>query len=215
MTTPTPASGDAVEPARLFDPVFTDPPDDAVDVVVPAPRSLAVYMDSLQHTGHAGVLAGLRDLYWREAATCVREVQRRFGCVLTADGPAPARLAITHIVDERVPGVAGLRPHVHVYVAATGTTVAEGLRAPVDLEALAARADDLYDHHRDRLAAATAEGWGLTWGRPTPSAPTEIVEPAWTGRAALELLRREEPWCPGVWVRRQIVAGAAPRREVT
>lgn len=213
VTTPTSGPDEAVEPARLFDPVFTDPPDDAIDLVVPAPLSLAVYMDSLQHTGHAGVLAGLRDLYAREAAVCAREVQRLCGCIESPAGPERARLALTHIVDDRVPGVAGLRPHVHVYVAATGTALTDGRRAPVDLDALTARADELHLDHRDRLAHATTEGWGLVWGRATPSSPTEIIEPAWPGRSADELLRREEPFCPGVWARRQVIAGERRLRQ--
>lgn len=207
MVQVTSMSGEPVESDRLFDPVFTDPPADAVDVVVPAPLSLAVYMDSLQHTGHAGVLLALRELYTREAAVCAREVQRHGGRVLTPAGSEPARLAITHIVDDRVPGVAGLRPHVHVYVAATGSALSDGRRAPVDLDLLAQRADDLYLAHRDRLAAATSDGWGLVWGRATPSSPREIVAPAWPGRKADELLRGEEPFCPGPWVRHQVVAG--------
>ncbi|MHC1558960.1 hypothetical protein ACR9E3_08385 [Actinomycetospora sp. C-140] len=206
-------SSEPIGSDRLFDPVFTDPPDDAVDVVVPAPLSLAVWMDSLQHTGHAGVLAALREFYAREAATCARRVQHHGGSVLTADGSEPGHLAITHVVDERVPGVAGLRPHVHVYVGATGRAASGSGRAPVDLDLLTARADELYFEHRDRLATATTDGWGLVWGHATPRSPREIVEPAWPGLKADDLLQGGEPFCPGPWSRRQVVAGEQHLRE--
>src|ERR1700712_1794902 len=63
----TSVSGPRADPAPLFDLVTGFPPDDAVDVTVPMPLSLAVYMTMLESTGHSAELATLRKLQIRGA----------------------------------------------------------------------------------------------------------------------------------------------------
>lgn len=113
-------SGPRVDPAPLFDLVTGFPPDDAVDVTVPMPLSLAIYMTMLESTGHSADLAALRKLQIDEARETARSIQAWVGDLVGSGADASARLRITHIVEERVPRVNGLRPHVHAYV---GTTV--------------------------------------------------------------------------------------------
>ena len=201
----TSVSGPRSDPAPLFDLVTGFPPDDAVDVTVPMPLSLAVHMTMLESTGHSGDLALLRKIYIRQARVTARLIQD--GYLAGPDAPATARLRITHIVEERVPGTNGLRPHVHAYVGAS--VLSPGAAAvPVDLERLAVVADaDVFPDHRDRLAEATAEHCGLVWGD-MPWAAREIAGPRWlTERVAA--LRHDDLSCRGPYPRHQIVAGRA------
>ena len=62
----TSVTGPRVDPVPLFDLVTGFPPDDAVDVTVPMPLSLAVYMTMLESTGHSAELATLRKLQMHE-----------------------------------------------------------------------------------------------------------------------------------------------------
>ncbi|MDL5159779.1 hypothetical protein [Actinomycetospora termitidis] len=184
-----------LDPAPLFDLVTGFPPDDAIDVTIPMPLSLAIYMTMLESTGHASEVAALRKVYIDEARETARALQS-----------GSDRLRITHIVEERVRRINGLRPHVHFFV---GTTVrdADGAQRPVDVESLENRAsEEVLPDHRDRLVAATTHGCGLTWG-PTSWSSAEVLEPPWLVDRASEA--REEPPCPGPWPRRQILVGRA------
>jgi hypothetical protein len=201
----TPVSGPGVDPAPLFDLVTGFPPDDAVDVTVPMPLSLALWMTMLESTGHAAELAVLRKLQIDEARETARRIQAEVGSLVgTGDGECP-RLRITHIVEERVPRVNGLRPHVHAYVGTTVRSPVDGRETPVDLEALAALADtDLYPGYCARLAAATTEAVGLVWEE-----SGEVVGPRWLAERTAALRGDDRP-CRGPWPRRQIVAGRCP-----
>ncbi|MDD7939165.1 hypothetical protein PHK61_12135 [Actinomycetospora lutea] len=203
-----------VRPDRLFDLVTGFPPDDAIDLVVPVPLSLAIYMTMLESTGHAAPVAALRKIHDHEASVTARAVQATVGFVHGPDGPEPARLALAHVVEERVPRVNGVRPHLHVYVGGTAVALADGRRAPIDIDLLAARADsDLFPDHRDRLATASAERLGLVWGEASAGS-LEILEPAWLAERAGQLLRDGEPFCPGPFARRRVVAGERHLRRV-
>ncbi|GAA4916558.1 hypothetical protein GCM10023204_23520 [Actinomycetospora succinea] len=203
-----------VRPDRLFDLVTGFPPEDAIDLVVPVPLSLAIYMTMLESTGHAGDVAVLRKLHQNEASTTAQAVQATVGFVDGPDGPEPARLALAHVVEERVPRVNGVRPHLHVYVGGTAVALADGRRAPIDLDLLQARADsDLFPDHRDRLAAASAERLGLVWGEAVTGS-LELLEPPWLAERAAQLLRDDEPFCPGPFARRRVVAGEHHLRRV-
>ena len=203
-----------VRPDRLFDLVTGFPPDDAVDLVVPVPLSLSIYMTMLESTGHAGDVAVLRKLHQNEASTTAREVQATVGFVQGPDGPEPARLALAHVVEERVPRVNGVRPHLHVYIGGTAVALSDGRRVPLDLDLLQARADsDLFPDHRDRLAAASSDALGLVWGE-AATGSLEIAEPPWLADRAAQLLRDEEPFCPGPFGRRRVVAGGHHLRRV-
>lgn len=203
MVTVTSTSGPRADPAPLFDLVTGFPPDDAVDVAVPMPLSLAVYMTMLESTGHAAELAVLRGLHLDQARETVRILQAAVGDGLGVADGAPPRLRITHIVEERVPRVNGLRPHLHAYV---GTTVrtADG-ETPVDPEQLALACSNLAASHRQRLAAASGEQGGLVWGE-TAWSPQEIVGIDWLTER-LAQARHDDLSCRGPWPRRQIVAG--------
>lgn len=193
------------DPAPLFDLVTGFPPDDAIDVTVPMPLSLAIYMTMLESTGHAAELATLRRVHVEQARETARRVETGVAALVGPDLPAPARPRITHLVDERVRPVPGLRLHLHVFVGATARCP-DGTDRRVDADRLAAWADtDLLPDHRDRLAAVTADRCGLVWG-PTAWSARELVEPPWLQERAAAL-RDGEPTCPGPWPRRQIVVG--------
>jgi hypothetical protein len=205
----TSASGQRIDPAPLFDQVTGFPPDDAVDVTVPMPLTLAFYMTMLESTGHAAELATLRKIYVDEARELARGIQAAIADLTALGEATTARLRITHIVEERVPGVNGLRPHVHAYVGSTVRSP-DGVRTPVDVDALTRLTDtDLLPDARRRIAAVTTQTCGLTWGE-TTSSSCEVLEPRWlVDRAARA--RQEEPLCRGPWPRqRQIVAGRRP-----
>lgn len=202
----TSVSGPRVDPAPLFDLVTGFPPDDAIDVTVPMPLSLAVYMTMLESTGHAAELAVLRKLQIEQARETARSIQARIGDITTPEAAASARMRITHIVEQRVPRVNGLRPHVHAYVGATVRSPADGRETPVDVEQLTALGDsDLFPDYRDRLAKATAERLGLVWGE-TAWSSCEVVGPRWLAESTARL-RHDDLSCRGPWPRRQIVIG--------
>ena len=101
--------------------------------------------------------ARLRKLHVEQARETVRAVQAGIA-------GESARLRITHIVEERVPRVNGLRPHVHAYVGATFRSAADGTGTAVDAERPSALAGaTVVSHHRDGLAEVTAAHCGLEW----------------------------------------------------
>ena len=203
-----------VRPDRLFDLVTGFPPDDAIDLVVPVPLTLSLYMTMLESTGHASPVAALRKIHDHEASTTARAVQETVGVVDGPDGPEPPRLALAHVVEDRVPRVNGVRPHLHVYVGGTAVALSDGRRAPIDIDLLAARADShLFPDHRDRLAAASTARLGLVWGE-AATGSLDLLEPAWLVERAAQLLRDDEPFCPGPFARRRVVAGEHHLRRV-
>jgi hypothetical protein len=202
----TSVSGRRVDPVPLFDLVTGFPPADALDVTVPMPLSLAVYMTMLESRGRAAELAVLRKLQIEQARETARSIQAVVGDLVGPDVADSARLRITHIVEERVPRVNGLRPHVHAFVGATALSPVDGREIPVDVEQLTSLADaELFPEYRDRLVAATAEHGGLVWGE-TSWSSLELVGPAWLDERVAQLRDHDLP-CRGPWPRRQIVAG--------
>ena len=206
----TSVSGPRVDPAPLFDLVTGFPPDDAFDVTVPMPLSLAIYMTMLESTGHGAELAKLKKLQIELARETVRGIQARVQDITRPAAPASARVRISHIVEQRVPRVNGLRPHIHAYVGATVRAPSGGDDTPVDLEQLTALGDsDLFPDYRDRLVTATAERLGLVWGD-TSWSGGEIVGPRWLAERT-EALRHDDLSCRGPWPRRQILTGRPQR----
>lgn len=209
MVTVTSVSGPRGDPAPLFDQVTGFPPDDAIELTIPVPLSLSVYMTMLESTGHGAELATLRKLHIDEAREAVRDLQARVD-EITAPEAAGARLRVTHIVEQRVPRVNGLRPHIHAYIGATVRSPTGGEESPVDVEALAALGEeDLFPRHRDRLVRATVERVGLTWGE-TAWSPCEVVGPRWLAERT-DALRHDDLPCRGPWPRRQVVIGRRHR----
>ena len=190
----TSTTGPGLDPAPLFDLVTGFPPDDAVDLTVPMPLSLAIYMTMLESTGHPAELAVLRRIQIEQARETVRGIRARVDHA--AGGVPSAPLRITHLVEQRVPGTNGLRPHIHAYVGVTARSTAGGPGDPVDLSHLATVGEaELFPAYRDRLAAVTAERLGLTWGE-TPWSACELVAPPVARRADRGAARRG-PVLPG------------------
>jgi len=203
-------SGPRVDPAPLFDPVTGFPPTDAIDLTVPMPLSLAIYMTMLESTGHPAELAALRKLHTEQARETTRSIQALAGDIAGPGAGASARLRITHIVEHRVPRVNGLRPHVHAYLGARVRCGTDGRETPVDVERLTALGDsDLFPDHCARLVAATEERLGLVWSATTWSAG-ELVGPSWLVERTAEL-RHDDLTCRGPWPRQQIVTGRSAR----
>jgi hypothetical protein len=193
-----------VDPAPLFDTVTGFPPDDAIDLTVPMPLSLAIYMTMLESTGHPAQLAALRKLHIEQARETARSIQALVGDITGPDADASARLRISHIVEHRVPRVNGLRPHVHAYVGARVRSPIDGRETPVDVEQLAALGDsDLFPDHCARLVAATTERLGLEW---SGGSSCELVGPPWLVERTAAL-RHDDLSCRGPWPRRQIMTG--------
>ncbi|MEJ2871932.1 hypothetical protein WCD74_29520 [Actinomycetospora sp. OC33-EN08] len=190
------------DPVPLFDLVTGFPPDDATDVTLMLPTSLALFMTMLESTGRASEVAVLRRIHIEQARETARRLQGLVGVLVGSDGTAD-RLRVTHIVEDRNRPINGLRPHVHFFVGSTTRGPDNRPSRPIDVAELALRvAAEVLPDHRHRIVAATAEQCGLAWG-PTPWSPAEVLDPAWLAERAAEL--RDESPCPGPWPRNQVL----------
>ena len=111
-----------VPPDRLFDPETGAPPPDAFDVQFRMPLSLSAWVDGLYRDQRWHELADLQGFYETLIDTMVKRVQLMCGYVgAQVGGQEPARLAITTVVEPRIPGLDELRPHAHLYLGGTAT----------------------------------------------------------------------------------------------
>ena len=178
-----------VDPAPLFDPGQGDsPPADALDLYFHAPISLSLLGDAYAAHGMERELGQLLDLYAGLAAVTVTDVQRQGGYVTGGHrGRAvPARLEITALAENTVPGERTMRLHAHLYVGRTAIALETGERHPVDLERLSSTADFAWTGYLARLVDETTDLLGLSWA-PLPghtSGDVEVVDPPLAGHVA-------------------------------
>ncbi len=171
-----------VDPAPLFDPDHGGhPPADAWDLYFHAPISLSLLGDAYAANGMDRELDQLLNLYAALAAGTVTDVQRQGGYVTGGHrGRAiPARLEVTALVENAVPGEPTMRVHVHLYVGRTATALETGERHPVVVDRLHRAADGAWENYLMRLENRTADALGLVWA-PLPghtSGDVEIVDP--------------------------------------
>jgi hypothetical protein len=205
-----------VEPAPLFDPDRGGrPPGDTWDLYFHAPISLSLLGDAYAAHGMERELGQLLSLYGDLAAGTVTDVQRQGGYVTGGHrGRAvPARLEITALVENTVPGEPTMRLHTHIYVGRTATALDTGHRHPVDVHQVNRAADGAWRDYLTRLVNQTTDILGLTWA-PLPghaSGDEEIVDP----QMAEHVVGHSFGVCPGEYGQReQIMADARWRAGV-
>ena len=171
-----------VDPAPLFDPGQGGrPPVDALDLYFHAPISLSLLGDAYTAHGMQRELDQLLDLYAGLATATVTDVQRQGGYVTGGHrGRAvPARLEITALAENAVPGERTMRLHTHLYVGRTATALETGERHPVDLERLRRAADFAWTGYLTRLVDDATDVLGLIWAPLSghTSGDVEVVDP--------------------------------------
>jgi hypothetical protein len=205
-----------VEPAPLFDPDRGGrPPGDAWDLYFHAPISLSLLGDAYAAHGMDRELDQLLGLYAGLAAGTVTDVQRQGGYVTGGHRGrgVPARLEITALVENAVPGEPTMRLHTHLYVGRTATALDTGARHPVDVDRLHRAANGAWRDYLARLVNRTTDVLGLAWA-PLPghtSSDVEIVDPP----LAEHVPGHRFGVCPGEYgPREQIMADARWRAGV-
>ena len=205
-----------VEPAPLFDPDRGGrPPGDAWDLYFHAPISLSLLGDAYAVHGRHRELDQLLGLYAGLAAGTVTDVQRQGGYVAGGHRgrPVPARLEITALVHNAVPGEPTMRLHTHLYVGRTATALDSGERHQVDVERVHRAANGAWRSYLTRLENRTTEVLGLVWA-PLPghtSGDVEVVDPP----LAEHVAGHRFGVCPGEYgPREQIMADARWRAGV-
>ena len=170
-----------VDPSPLFDPEHSRPPADAWDLYFHAPLSLSLLGDAYAAHGMERELGQLLSLYAGLAARTVTEVQRQGGYVAGGHrGRAiPARLEITALAENTVPGEPTMRLHTHVYVGRTALGLENGERHPVDEAELRGAADFAWRGYLTRLVRQTTDILGFAWAALPghTSGDREIVDP--------------------------------------
>lgn len=199
-----------VEPALLFDPEQTaGPPADALDVYFHAPLSLSLLGDALAANAMEHELARLLGFYANLVASVVTQLQRSGGYVAGGHRgrPVPARLEMTALAENAVPGEPTMRLHTHVYVGRTALALESGERHPVDLDRLHRAANNAWRTYLNELVDGSARALGVVWA-PLPghsSGDVEIVDPP----LAEHTLGHEFGVCPGEFgARDQVMADA-------
>ena len=205
-----------VEPAPLFDPDRGGrPPGDAWDLYFHAPISLSLLGDAYAAHGMDRELDQLLGLYAGLAAGTVTDVQRQGGYVTGGHRGhgVPARLEITALVENAVPGEPTMRLHTHLYVGRTATALDTGARHPVDVDRLHRAANGAWRDYLARLVNRTTDVLGLAWAPLSghTSSDVEIVDPP----LAEHVPGHRFGVCPGEYgPREQIIADARWRADV-
>ena len=205
-----------VEPALLFDPGRGQaPPADALDLYFHAPLSLSLIGDAFAFNDMNRELDQLLDLYAGLAAEVVTLVQRQGGYVSV--GPRnrsdPARLEITGMAHNAVPGESTMRLHLHIYVGRTATALNTGERHPVVVDEIVEAADFAWGNYLVRLVDETERVLGFEWAALPghTSGDQEVVVPP----MAEHIAGHEFGVCPGDFgPREQVMADAQWRAAV-
>jgi len=206
-----------VDPVLLFDP---DPdhaqaPADALDLYFHAPISLSLVGDAFAYNDMDYELGRLLEVYASLARGIIRDVQRQGGYVTGGHrGRAiPARLEITAMAHNQVPGEATMRLHTHLYVGRTAVALETGERHPVDLDKLSNAADFAWSGYVGRVRDETARVLGFVWDAAPGRHPSdqEIIDPP----MAEHIAGHAFGVCPGDYgPREQIMADARWRAHI-
>lgn len=192
-----------VEPAVLFDVAdpTAGPPEGSIDVQFRSPVSLSVMLDGMAEAGLDRELDLWVSGYTELAGQLLRRVQERCGYVRDDGGSGylrqlPARLEVAAVIESVVPGFEQARWHCHVYVGPTALTLADGVRRPVDHDAVRHGVESAVEGTHIRALWDLAERQlEVTWGPPQPGAEYEIIEPPWHEYIGAA----ERGVCPGRW----------------
>ena len=213
MTFPLGRYGDNhVTPDVLFDPgdPTARPPDDAVDMQFRHPVSLNVMLDAMARAGQQDLLDQWQRMFAELAEDTTRWVQRSCGWVVDAQrsGLAPARLAITTIRHDTIPGFDVARHHLHVYIGGVGTSLIDDRRLPTSWDSVdEGRRGPAQRRHINQVWKLTTEGWGVRWDQPRPGAEDEIVDPPW--HEHIDSLDRGVCPGPAAWGSRRVMVADA------
>ena len=204
-----------VDPTLLFDPDHAAPPADALDLYFHAPLSLSLVGDAFAYHRMDRELDLLLEVYASLARGIIRDVQRQGGYVTGGHrGRAiPARLEITAVAHNQVPGESTMRLHTHLYVGGTAIALETGARHPVDFDKLSNAADFAWRRYLGQLIRESTEALGFTWDSLPGhhSADEEIVDPP----MAEHIAGHTFGVCPGDFgPREQIMADARWRAGI-
>ena len=205
-----------VEPAPLFDLGRGEqPPHDALDLYFNTPLSLSLLGDAFAHNDMNRELDQLLALYAGLARDVVTHIQRQGGYVSV--GPRnrsdPARLEITGVAHNAVPGEPTMRLHLHIYVSRTAIALSTGDRHPVELDEVVEAADFAWGNYLVQLVDETTRELGFEWASLPghTSGDREVVVPP----MAKHIAGREFGVCPGDFgPREQVLADTQWRAAV-
>ncbi|MDN5918660.1 MAG: hypothetical protein L0I76_26775 [Pseudonocardia sp.] len=202
-----------IDPAPLFDPSTAAPPADALDVYFHPPLSLSLVADMFARADVRAELDQLRQVYADITQQALIDVQRKAGYVANSRGRAiPARLELTALVEDTVPGEPSARLHSHIYVGRTAVSLENGERYPLALGGRFSRGvDATYVPFLRRIVDDTTAALGFVWmEQGGPADDQEIIEPPpdqWDGHDLVV--------CPGGYgPREQLLADAQWRAAV-
>ena len=219
-----------VDPVALFDPDHDPAPVDALDLYFHAPISLSLVGDAFAFNRMDRELDQLLDVYAGLAGGIIRDVQRQGGYVTGGHrGRAiPARLEITAIAHNQVPGQATMRLHTHIYIGRTAVALDTGERHRVDLDKLSNAADFAWRGYLGRVVDESTRALGFAWDALPGhhSADEEIVDPPMaehiTGHefgvcpgdyGPLEQILADARWRAGIRKMEQFIAADQERRN--
>ena len=209
MTFPLGRYGDNhVTPDLLFDPrdPAAAPPPDAVDMQFRHPSSLNVMLQAMAEEGQHDLLDQWRRILAELTEDTAMWVQRSCGRVVDTErsGLAPARLQVTAISHDTIPGFDVARWHIHVYIGAVGTSLIDGRRLPTSWDTVdLGMRGPAQARHINRVWELTTEAWGVRWDEPRPGAEDEIVEPPW--HEHIDSLDRGVCPGPAAWGSRRVM----------
>jgi len=192
-------------PVPLFDPAREGPPADTVDIQLRMPRSMQVWVDDLARTGQRHQLADVEGILERLSQELVQTVQRSCGKVEGAWPYAEAQVAVTPVVaggrcDLR-PGSAELRPHMHMYLGATGWRLRDGAPTPILFDSVKNGSyGSVWGDFFDALRRASQD-FGHRWDRSGADGAIEIVDPPYAERGEAAGFMT----CPGYWGPRRLI----------
>jgi len=163
------------------------PPQDAVEIYLPAPMSFSLAVDAMAHQGEQWRASweAARQLYIDSAEQSLRDLQWGMSTFTTSPD---LQLSLAVEVHSEVPGAAVARLHQHIYVGSSVDDPAHG-RVPLDRRLLDIAAPTLYSSHTRLLRSQTEELFGFAWKQ------GEIT--AFTGYIDQHPVTRDAA-CPGV-----------------
>ena len=195
-----------VEPAVLFDVhdhAGQGPPADAIDVQFRAPLTFSLLVDALMGNDRELDARTCFTVYEQVISHTIAQVQAACGYV-TDDGGAtswPARLEISTLGENQVPGIETVRMHHHLWIGATAEALHDGVRRPADRGVLRNGLRQVaWSSYLRRLRELSELACDVTWGQPRPGAAEEIVDPPFHEH----LVGHELGVCPSPWGPREI-----------
>lgn len=191
------ATSDTRRSLPLFDPNTEQPPADAVELYLEAPRSLGVFYAAVVGNRDSGngaqydtMAQAVERIQRRALDQAVQVIKREGGYAKVGDHAhvgngqpsagryLPASLyvtAVSEIFADQQTDVA--RPHEHVYVGGQGLVHDDGQHWPVDASSLKVVLSMAQAEYRHTIVKISASALELQWGQVPPLDSVEIVDP--------------------------------------